>query len=305
LIIERCKSIDPNSKKETYEDFKENLHRAYASVAKPFIMTQNYEIPFRIYWHMLETTEECIRVTGYEFDKGLEYSSLSVAEIGLRNFEQGFSHMELAAIEDKRIGHTTGLADENIQRIVNESYKWLDELMRSSGLSGIPDAKSLCDEALEWTEICRLAKCLWQYRLRITDNRSSVNNESLERILLNMCRIVENYLRRKNPDPNEPKHKQTLGRTLIPHSFHSMAWFTAWNSEAKTYTDPNTDDARLVNILLDTSRPYEANVFLALCTIRNFSVHVFNDKSNLFLRSNYEKAFLMCAEALMYTVLHV
>jgi len=305
VIIRSCKSIDRMSQKETFEAFKEALHSAYASIARPFVMTQNYEIPFRIYWHMIETTEECARITGYEFDKGLEYSSLSVAELGLRNFEQSFAHMELADIEDKRIGHTKGLARKNLEWIVDRSYEQIDELMHISGLLGIPDAKSLCNKSLEWAEKCRLAKCLWQYGLRIADNRSSVNNEALERILLNVCRIVENYLKRKNPDPNRPKHEQTLCGVLIPHSFRSMVWFASWNKEPKTYADPSTDDMRLANILFDTSRPYEANIFLALCVIRNFGAHVFNDNSALFVKRNYDKAFLMCVEALMYTLQHV
>ena len=120
LVTEACRTIDANSTKDL-ESFKEAVHRAYVSIAAPFALNQVFEIPFRIYYDMLETTEECSRLTGYRFDKGLEYANLSIAEIGLRNLDQGFSHMELAKAEDDRIGHKTGVAKANLQYILDNA----------------------------------------------------------------------------------------------------------------------------------------------------------------------------------------
>ena len=65
------------------------------------------------------------------------------------------------------------------------------------------------------------------------------------------------------------------------------------------------DDQRLMAILVDNSRKYEANIFLVLAIVRNFNAHVFNDQSRLFISKNYSKAFFMCLEALMYILTNI
>jgi hypothetical protein len=76
------------------------------------------------------------------------------------------------------------------------------------------------------------------------------------------------------------------------------AWFKEWDSVSKIYFDPVVDNKKLTQILSDRSRTYVANALLVLVIVRNFSVHIFNDSSSLFLDENYSKAFTMCLEAL-------
>ena len=304
LATDTCRTIHTNAT-EDLESFKEAVHRTYVSIAAPFAMNQVYEIPFRIYYDMLETTEECTRLTGYRFDKGLEYCNLSTAEIGLRNLDHGFSHMELAKAEDDRIGHKKGVAKANLQYILDSAYASIEDIIAASPLSDLDNASVLCETKLEWTEACRLAKSMWKFGVRIRDNRSSLNNDELERNLLNICKVVENYLKRKSPIPNVDPRRQTL-TPLVKHAFSESDWFDEWRSfrknEGLDYSDPESDDEKLVSLLWDESRSHETNIFLVLCIVRNFGAHVFNDKSALFSDKGYEKAFSMCVEALVYTL---
>ena len=305
LVIEHCKSIRSGSTKEVFEEFKESVHDAYVSIGSPFIGTQNYEIPFKIYSSMLETTKECIQISSYPFDKGFEYSSLSITELGLGNLEKAFSHMELALVEDERIDHTTGVARQNLEWIVSRACEIIDDMMKTSILLNIPSAASLFAK-LDWPLKCRLAKTLWKFHDRIRDEGSSLNNEDLERNFLNLCKIVENYLRSKFPNL-EPKD-QTLG-PLIDHAFGSNrlkhSWYAEWKPFPKRYDSSADSENRLIDLLSDKTRRYETNIFLALYIVRNFSAHILNDQSDLFLEANYDKAFSMCVEALMYALTHV
>jgi hypothetical protein len=307
LITDTCRMINKDST-EDLESFKEAVHRTYVSIATPFALSHVFEIPFRIYHDMLETTEECSRLAGYRFDKGLEYANLSIAEIGLRNLDQGFSHMELAKAEDDRIGHKTGVAKTNLQYILDDAYKSIQAMVDRSPISHLGKASELCETNLEWAEKCRLAKAMWKFGIRIQDSRSSLNNDELERDLISICKVVENYLKRKNPIPEVDSRKQTL-TPLIEHAFQGLDWFEEWRSFRKglglNYSDPEFDDDKLVSLLSDDSRKREANIFCVLCIVRNFGAHVFNDRSALFSEREYEKAFSMCVEALLYTLDHI
>lgn len=304
LITKACETIDTNAT-EDLESFKEAVHGTYVSIAAPFAMNQVYEIPFRIYYDMLETTEECSRITGYQFDKGLEYANLSIAEIGLRNLDQGFSHMELAKAEDDRIGHKTGVAKANLQYILDNAYASVQVIIDRSPISHLDKASVLCDMKLEWPERCRLAKAMWKFGVRIKDSRSSLNNDELERNLVNICKVVENYLKRRNPIPKVDSRRQTLA-PLIEYAFQRQDWFDDWRSFRKNqgldYSDPESDDDKILSLLSDESRRHETNMFCVLCIIRNFGAHVFNDRSALFSEKEYDKAFSMCIEALVYTL---
>lgn len=295
-VFEVCKCINPSSTEEL-DSFKEAMHRAYVSIAEPFRMQQIYEIPFKIFFDMLQVAEDCSRIAEHRFDKGLEYANLSVAEVGLRNLDEGFSHMELAQAEDDMIGHK-GVAKQNLQYIFDKAYATIDTLVAESPLSSLPKSSTICEPNLKWTEKCRLAKAVWKFNFRIRDNRSSLNNEDLERNLLNVCKVAENFLKRKFP--RAPRKDQKL-TPLISYAFRGKRdLYKEWDSVSKEYYDPLGDDERLIQILFDQSRSYLANAFLVLAIARNFSAHIFNDESNLFLETNYTKAFSMCIGALMY-----
>jgi hypothetical protein len=305
LVIDTCKGIDLGSTAEL-DYFKEVVHEAYWTIAEPFNMQQVFEIPFRVYYDMSETIDECTQLTKFKFDKGFEYANLSIAEVGLRNLDQGFAHMELAKAEDDRIGHKKGVAATHLQYIFDKAYMWINSLSAKSTNS--TKTSTICETKLEWTEKCRLAKSMWKFQIRIKDNRSSLNNEDLERNLVNICKIVENYLRRKNPIPGLDPRRQTL-TPLVNHAFEGYGWLEDWRAfrddKKLDYSDPEIDDMKLVSLFSDESRIHEANIFLAVCMIRNFGAHIYNDQSALFSREKYDTAFSMCVEALMYTLSHV
>jgi hypothetical protein len=310
LVVGICNNIDKSSRPEL-EAFKEKMHGAYAVIAdalKPgeFTAQQLYEIPLIVYRRMLVTTQECINLTGYPFDKGFEYANLSVSEIGLGNYEASFSHLELARIEDDRIGHETGVAKSNLENVVFENaYVWAAHMTSQFTIQHV---RTMCKAKLDWTEICRFAKAMWKSQFRIADHRSSLNNEDLERNLVNICKIVESYLKRRHPLPETPPHKQTL-RKLIEYAFSSHSWYKNWTDFVQyndlDYADPKVDDMKLAIILTDESRSRQTNMFLALCIIRNFGTHAFNDESVLFLEKEYAIAFSMLVEALMYTIANI
>ena len=264
VVFQTCQTMNQSLPEELIS-FKEAVHNAYSKIVQPFVSEQMYEVPYKVFWDMLQTTEECTKLTGYRFDKGFEYANLSVAEIGLRNLDEGFSNMELAQAEDDRIGHKTGVAKTNLQYILDQAYMWIDLLRLKSQLTNIQKAGALCETKLEWPEKVRLAKSVWKFQRRIKDNRSSLNNDDLERNLLNICKIVENYLKRKNPIPDLDRRKQTL-HPLVRHAFKGHKWLDEWNEfdgrEGLGYFDPDVDDRKLAAILTDTSRSYEANMFL-------------------------------------------
>lgn len=310
LVIETCKSIDKNSTSEL-ESFKERMHGAYAVIAatlKPreFTTQQLYEIPLIVYRQMLVAIQQCTELTGYLFDKGFEYTNLSVCEIGLGNYEASFSHLELAKVEDGVIGHDTGVAESNLENVVFENAYRLAAHMTSQFT--IQNVRTMCKQKLNWTEICRFAKAMWKSQFRIVDHRSSLNNEDLERNLVNVCKIVESYLKRKHPLPETPPHKQML-RNLVEYAFNSHPWYRDWMDFARChdlgYADPKVDDMKLASVLSDKSRSRQTNMFLALCIIRNFATHTFNDNSVLFHKKEYDIAFSMVVEAFMYTIANV
>ncbi|HXQ91957.1 MAG TPA: hypothetical protein VN739_03055 [Nitrososphaerales archaeon] len=303
-FLEACKTVDPSSAGEI-DSFKKALHEAYTSIAEPFRLTETFEVPFRVYYHMLETTEECSKITRprYEFDRGLEYNNLSIAEYGLRNLEATFSHMELAQAEDCRIDNTEGVARQNLQFIFDKAYALMDELIAAAAIPDRPHCDVICEEKLAWTERCRLAKSVLKFHFRIKDNRSSLNNEDLERNLYNVCKVTEGYLKRRSPDLEMDKQKLS---PLIVHVFRGKSsWYKEWEREPKKYIDPEKDDKRLIQILFDESRSYLANAFLVLAIARNFGAHILNDESELFLEANYPRAFSMCLAALTYTLTKV
>lgn len=307
MILETCNQVDKNSRSEL-EWFKERVHAAYSIVAdvlKPseFSARQFYEIPLIVYRRMLVTTQECAKLTGYPFDMGFEYANLSVSEIGIGNYEASFSHLELANVEDDRIGHKGGVAGSNLENVVFENaYLWAAHM---TSQFTIQQVKEMCRTKLDWTERCRFAKAMWRFESRIADNRSSLNNEDMERNLVNLCKTVETYLKRNHPLPKVPAYKQTLS-PLIEYTFSKHEWFNDWvifaQSEKLDYADPSVDDMKLSNVLLDKSRSRQTNMFLALCIIRNFGTHSFNDRSVLFNEREYAIAFKMLVEALMYTL---
>jgi len=108
--------------------------------------------------------------------------------------------------------------------------------------------------------------------------------------------------------PDIRREDQTLTplvRSAFGKDNSKYKWFMEWSSLNKNYRDPKEDDKKLIAVLYDQSRSHEANIFLVLAIARNFSAHVFNDESELFLDKNYEKAFLMCIEALMYILVNI
>jgi hypothetical protein len=307
VVVRTCREVHQRAPEEL-DSFMLALHDVYLMIAQPFVSEQTYEVPFKVYWHMLETTEECTKLTGHRFHQGFERANLSIAELGLRNLDEAFSNMELAQAEDDRVGHKKGVAKANLQFILDHAYGLIDVLMLRSKLPDIPKASTLCEAKLEWAEKARLAKSIWKFHRRIRDNRSSLNNDDLERNLLNISKIAENYLKRKNPIPGVDLRRQTLS-PLVRHAFSGYKWLREWQtfSEKKklSYSYPDADDKKLIDILTDESRSHETNIFLALCIIRNFGVHIFNDQSRLFSEREYDMAFSMCLEALLYTVSHV
>jgi hypothetical protein len=307
VVVRTCQTVHQSAPEEL-DSFMLAFHDAYHMIAQPFTSEQMYEVPFKVYWDMLETTEECAKLTGHMFHKGFEHANLSIAELGLRNLDEAFSNMELAQAEDDRVGHKTGVAKLNLQYILDDAYASIDVLMAESEPQNIPKAGVLCEEKLEWAEKSRLAKSMWKFQRRIRDNRSSLNNDDLERNLLNISKIVENYLKRRKPIPALDSRRQTLGN-LVKHAFKGCKWLEEWSAfsedEGLGYFDPDADDKKLIDILSDKSRSHEANIFLALCIIRNFGAHIFNDQSRLFSEQEYDMAFSMCIEALMYAIGHV
>jgi hypothetical protein len=307
VVVRTCREVHQRAPEEL-DSFMLALHDAYLMIAQPFVSEQMYEVPFKVYWHMLETTEECAKLTGHRFHQGFERANLSIAELGLRNLDEAFSNMELAQVEDDTVGHKTGVAKSNLRYILGNAYASIDALLTESQAQSRQKAGALCEEKLEWGEKARLAKCVWKFQRRIKDNRSSLNNDDLERNLLNICKIVENYLKRKNPIPDLDPRRQTL-IPLVKHAFSRCRWLDEWNTFSKErglgYADPDADDKKLVGLLTDKSRSHEANIFLTLCIIRNFGAHIFNDRSRLFSEEDYDMAFSVCIEALMYTVSHV
>jgi hypothetical protein len=289
------------------DSFAAAVYDAYSMIAQPFASEQMHEVPFKVYWDMLQTTEEYTKLTGHRFHEGFEYANLSVAEIGLRNLDEAFSNMELAQAEDDRVGHKKGVAKANLQFILDQAYGLIDLLMLRSQLRGIQKASVLCEAKLDWAGKARLAKSMWKFHRRIRDKRSSLNNDDLERNLLNTSKIVENYLKRRKPIPDIDPRRQTLGH-LVKHAFRGYKRLDEWNTfsgnEGLGYFDPDTDDKKLIGVLTDESRSHEAIIFLALCIIRNFGAHIFNDQSHLFAENEYDTAFRMCVEALMYALGH-
>jgi len=93
MIVGEAKSIGKQATKTQYEEFKEAIHRAYITIGEPFLgddffekdgqkiwVVRLNEIAWRVYRHMLGTTETCKGITGYDFDEGLEYASIGAAE---------------------------------------------------------------------------------------------------------------------------------------------------------------------------------------------------------------------------------
>jgi len=300
IFQEEAKILGRNGTKEHYEHFKERIHAWYNQLAFPFIRRGSpsplAEIAARSYSHLAGTLSSCREITEYAFDLGLAYHNLGIALIRLGDFEAGVSWIELASVEDAQIGHTTGAAGPVLQQIERDAWSACDGVVSKAATKLGPTetvVKSLIN-----TERYRLLQIILRFNTQIKDYRGYLEKDTLERNLSNLARLTEHYLRR-----TRPKSDGNLVN-LIQNAFDMKVfpWRRSWQDWKDTvtthYYGPN-EDGKISDILSDKTDLYEAKMFKLLCLLRNFTAHVFNDRSCIF--DNYERVFEMCLAAFLYT----
>jgi hypothetical protein len=141
--------------------------------------------------------------------------------------------------------------------------------------------------------------------------RSLAVKDTAETNILKLCKLTENYLKQKL---KLKTHNITLN-PLIQHGFkkntariskEGIDWFKEWEKNwlnlGHTRYENSQDDWKIETVVKSKDDSV-AKAFKLLSVIRNFTAHIYNQKSILFKK--YEECFILCLKALIYTLKYV
>jgi hypothetical protein len=299
-----ARTLGKTGTKEDYKHLKERVHSSYNQLAFPFVKLETpqplAEVALRCYYALKTTLVSLEKSTGYQFDYGLAYHNSGIALARIGDMEGAVTRIELANIEDIRIGHTGGKANPVLNEIMEAAWSECDRLAHTSKLS-LASTKVLV-QSLETSEQYRILDIILRYTHRIRDYRGYLVKDTLERNLNSIAKLTEAYLRRIRPSKETAELVNLLQQNFDSKSYAWRPEWQRWIESIKPKYGGQADDSKLSDILNDTKTSYEARMFEMLCLTRNFTSHLLNDLSIMFHEGTYEKIFEMCLAALLYTL---
>lgn len=99
-------------------------------------------------------------------------------------------------------------------------------------------------------------------------------------------------MKRTRPATQPSLRLTNLIQQAFPSSTYPSrkAWQYWVESVSPSYEDPR-DEKKIAEILYSRTTGYEARMFEMLCLMRNFTAHLFNDRSMIFQDVTYEMVF--------------
>ena len=294
----KAMSLGKGRTKDEYENLKEWTNFHYNALGQGLLSIQLSSLAVLCYSHLNYTLEMCSRLTDYPFDRGLALFNAGLAYLQIGGvFEEGLGYVELAQIEDADIRHHAGMAASTLDKIKELAWQFCDELSTKSGLM-LKSASKLVTRLNE-SEQFRLLLIVLRYQSKGSDHRGYLAKDMLEKNLNSVGKLTEAYLKRATS-------KDLMLKNLIEQAFQSTyCWrriWQTWTDTVKPSYASAADEKKISDILADKTSPYEAKMFEMLCLMRNFTAHLFNDRSIVFQTTDYETVFSMCLCAFLYSL---
>ena len=259
------------------------------------------DFSLKIYSALGKTIQECRDITdAVDFSNGLAFYNQGMVQMLQDNFGRGVALIQLAWEEDKELVHH-GEAEKRLEEWSSEFCSLILDLFRDDQHFNKMEPTNILSRL--GNEKYRLMAIVIDHNTRLKDWRSLAIKDAAETNILRICKLTEYYLKTKLPRSDELP-------AMIEFAFSKnkklFSWFKKWAKwkgakGATSYRYP-TDDSKIIDIL-DSPDDSVLKSFKLICLLRNFTAHIYNERSILFRR--YEDCFKTCLKALMYTINYV
>ena len=277
-----------------------------------FLNNRMYLNASKIYRHMLQTIREVEQEKGVEVHKGLPLHNMGVAQINLKNFDEGIPNILKAYEEDtKTYGSKKaesqlayrvkeGLIDF-VSRVIDNNY--LKEFNNQSGFN-IKNTMSLMQNMNE-AEKLFFAKIVNSKKL-VTFHDDIYTRVTMLDNLKNLCLILESNLKRRS---GRRGRKHMLFR-LVTDIFAKEKWqkYFVGNRDLTGYKDIKDFQDKLEKIENlkasgKTEIDFITNCFLTATLVRNFTAHYMHEKLDILEDSKkYDRIFAREIFSILYSL---
>jgi len=267
-------------------------------------MNENAEL---IYRHMLNVAFEVERRINKRIHKGLPLYNMGVAQINMRNFDEGIPNI-LRAYEEDILKFGEEKAKEKLASKLKEGFlefiskvidnNYLKEFNTTSKLN----IKTSYDLIANMNEVEKLflAKIITSKKL-VTFHDDAYTKVIMFDNLRNLCLMLEWNLKRRS------NRKDSLS-LLIPKVFSFEKWAPYFKSiKLKTYSSISEFESKLdqiekTNPLSNTADNFILQNFFTTTLVRNFTAHYLDEKITLLSDpQKYDRTFAREIYALLYT----
>ena len=274
-----------------------------------FLNNRMYLDALITYEHMLQTISNAEKEHRAEIHKGMPLHNIGVAQINLRNYDEGIPNILKAYEEDvKTFGKTKakgmlankvkeGLFDF-ISKVIDNNY--LQEFNRRTGLK-ISKTASVLDNMNE-AEKLFFAKIITSKKLVMFHDDVYTKVVMFDN-LRNLGLLLESNLKRRS------KTKEYLPE-LIKKIFHSEEWkkYFVANEKLKRYADVKDFQDKLIQIdkLKASGKPkidFVTANFLTIALMRNFTAHYLSERLYILKnRRKYDRVFAREIFSILYSL---
>jgi hypothetical protein len=274
-----------------------------------FLNNRMYLDALIVYEHMLRAITKAEEKNRVEIHKGLPLHNIGVAQINLRNYDEGIPNILKAYEEDvKTFGKTKAknmLAHKVkeglyafVSKVIDNNY--LPKFNKRTGLK-ISNTASLLDSMNE-AEKLFLAKIITSKKL-VSFHSDLYTKVVMFDNLRNLGLLLESNLRRRSK-------KNEYLPDLIKGIFSKEEWkkHFAANAKLKKYSDVKDFQEKLMKIdkLKSSGKrkvDFVTNSFLTISLMRNFTAHYLSEKLSILKNSKkYDKTFAREIFAVLYSL---
>lgn len=275
-----------------------------------FLNNRMYLDALMIYQHMLRTILDTEKKQGVDIHKGLPLHNIGVAQINLRNYDEGIPNILKAYEEDvkslgiaeaeKQLAHRVkeGLF-EFVSRVIDNNY--LKEFNDNSGLK-VKDTISLMQN-MDEAEKLFFAKTVNSKKL-VTFHDDIYTRVTMFDNLKNLGLLLESNLKRRS-------HKTDQLPGLITNIFKESwkkDYEAAYSKHLTSYSSVADFESKLETIgKLKLSGKsvddFVTNGFLTTTLVRNLTAHYLIEKLNILSDSKkYDRVFAIEIFSILYTL---
>lgn len=213
--------------------------------------------------------------------------------------------IQLAFKEDKKLKHR-GQAAKDLEEFLDSVCRFVKDHLHGDPNFDFLDPKRLVRRLRK--EKYRLVGIVCEFQFGLKDMRSLAVKDAAETNILRICKLTETYLKQKLGIAATLNRliKDAFRNNVGKRSRTGVDWHHQWIQwlnipKASNYAS-HRDDNKIRNIL-NAQDDSALKAFKLLSLVRNFTAHIYNEKSILFKR--YDECFGLCLKALMYTIHYV